>query len=279
MKKDNNDALQLYLSRLTQNMPYFCIERKKLKEDFVLHFHNYFEIELVYDGAGTEIINHKSIDIKKELFYILKPTDIHEYKVKKEIDICSLCFDYSIIPLSFAKFFMDNKDSNFVFYLDDKKFNNIAGIFNSLENEYEFNDKYSKDNIKNLLSLLITSLLRENSSFQTKTEINDPIMSAINYVNCHFYENPSLNDVAKIANYNNSYFCTIFKKFTGKSYTDYLLELKIDHAKKLLENNSMTIIKASTYCGFNSISNFNRCFKKIALMSPTEYKNSIEEQK
>lgn len=275
--KKNNDALQIFLSILTHNMECFSIERKVLNEDFVLHFHNYFEIELIYDGTGKEIINHKPVEIKKGLFYILKPTDIHEYKVSKPIKVCSLCFDYSIIPLSFAQFFMDNKNSNFIFYLDDKRFNDTAGILNLIENEYNVNDVYSEQNIKNLLTILLTTFLRENPEFNSHSDVNEPMMLALNYINCHFFENPSLSQVAQIINYNDSYFSTLFKQYTGKNYTNYLLDLKIEHAKKLLKNNPMPIINACMSCGFNSISNFNRCFKKMTGMSPTEYKKINKE--
>ena len=63
-----------------------------------------------------------------------------------------------------------------------------------------------------------------------------------------------------------------FKKATGKTYSDYLIDLKISHAKKLLRHTSESIMLIAENSGFESICNFNRAFKKKTQLSPSQYR-------
>lgn len=87
----------------------------------------------------------------------------------------------------------------------------------------------------------------------------------------HFKDEISLDQVAELAGMNISAFCRYFKKTTDKTYFQYLNEVRIGYACRLLiegQNNISEICYAS---GFNNISNFNRQFKAITNMSPTNY--------
>ena len=68
-------------------------------------------------------------------------------------------------------------------------------------------------------------------------------------------------------------FCKYFKKRTNKTYFRFLNELRVEHASKfLLDESEYSIAEISEYSGFNNISNFNRQFKAIKQMSPTQLK-------
>ena len=94
---------------------------------------------------------------------------------------------------------------------------------------------------------------------------------AIAYLNAHFFETPSLDDVASIAGYNSSYFSNIFKKHTGESYVSRLNSLKIEYSKVLLSHGA-NVIDACFDSGFRSLSSFLSTFKKHTGMSPNDYK-------
>ena len=71
------------------------------------------------------------------------------------------------------------------------------------------------------------------------------------------------------------YFCKTFKKATGMTFTDYLARVRIEKVKNLLLNPHKRISEAAYECGFQSLSQFNRVFRKVAGESPTEYRAKV----
>jgi AraC-like DNA-binding protein len=88
----------------------------------------------------------------------------------------------------------------------------------------------------------------------------------------HFSESISLSDVAEITNYSKAAFCRFFKQYTRKSYFQYLSEIRISNACKLLMEEDMDIAQVSYSSGFNNHSNFHKQFKKIVNLTPKEYR-------
>ena len=89
----------------------------------------------------------------------------------------------------------------------------------------------------------------------------------------HFKENPTLAEVASYSGFNPNYFSQKFKETVGKTYIDYLVDLKVSYAKKLLMSSNMSITDICFSSGFTSISNFMRVFKNKYGMSPNAYRN------
>ncbi len=98
---------------------------------------------------------------------------------------------------------------------------------------------------------------------------NKRVEKVLAYLSSHFLEPINLNEVAEIAAMNISAFCRFFKEKTGKTCIQYVLELRISHAKKLLLNESLDINQVALECGFNTITHFNRSFKRITKVTPT----------
>ncbi|MDD5200496.1 MAG: helix-turn-helix domain-containing protein [Terrimicrobiaceae bacterium] len=85
-------------------------------------------------------------------------------------------------------------------------------------------------------------------------------------------EDLSLGQVAKAVNTSTFYFCKMFKKATGLNFTEYLSRVRIEKAKNLLLNPNLRVSEIAFEVGFQSLTHFNRVFKKIAGQSPTEYR-------
>lgn len=91
----------------------------------------------------------------------------------------------------------------------------------------------------------------------------------------HYTEELSLNQVARAANMSGFYFCKIFKRATGLTFTDYLARLRIEAVKERLLNPHVRISEAAYACGFQSLSQFNRVFRRIAGEAPTKYRDRL----
>ena len=82
------------------------------------------------------------------------------------------------------------------------------------------------------------------------------------YVMTHFQEDINVDDIADLVSMNKSSFCRYFKRTTQKTFTEFLNEIRIGFACKMLVERQMGILEISYYCGYNNISHFNRQFKK-----------------
>lgn len=91
----------------------------------------------------------------------------------------------------------------------------------------------------------------------------------------NFREDISLETISGIAAMNPHAFCRFFKSRTQKSFTEFVNEIRISFACKLLKDTDNSITDIAYECGFNNVSNFNRFFKKINKKSPREYRRLI----
>ncbi|MEO1627044.1 MAG: AraC family transcriptional regulator [Bacteroidota bacterium] len=134
-----------------------------------------------------------------------------------------------------------------------------------------------------ILQLLATSeekrlLASEGFDIQVQSFQNQRIDDVCNYLRKHFRERVQIATVAKIANMSESAFSHFFKKSTCKSFTRYLIDLRLSHACKLLLETRNPVSQICYNCGFNNLSNFNRLFKKYKGMTPFDYRNQYEQQ-
>ncbi len=97
------------------------------------------------------------------------------------------------------------------------------------------------------------------------------IAKAKKYIMEHFPAEISLNEVAGALSLSPGYFSTIFKQYTGICFTDYVTEIKIDKAKKLLRETDSKIYEISDLLGFQNAYYFSKVFKKVTGMTPSEF--------
>ena len=95
------------------------------------------------------------------------------------------------------------------------------------------------------------------------------------FIEKHQAEPLSLGRVAHAANISRHYFCKMFKKATGMNFIDYLSRVRVEKSKTLLLNPNSRISEAAFACGFQSMTNFNRAFRRIVGRSPTQFRKSL----
>lgn len=101
------------------------------------------------------------------------------------------------------------------------------------------------------------------------------ITRAKEFIKQHQTEDISLGQVAKAVNASTFYFCKMFKKVTGINFTDYVSRVRIENAKNLLLNPNLRVSEIAYEVGFQSLTHFNRVFKKVIGQSPTEYRGQL----
>lgn len=112
-------------------------------------------------------------------------------------------------------------------------------------------------------------IVRENSAEAPM------ITRARAYITDNHEKDLSLQEVAKAVNTSAFYFCKVFKRSTGITFTDYLARVRVEKVKNLLLNPHKRVSEAAFETGFQSLSQFNRVFRKIAGESPSSYRERL----
>ncbi|MGH4117517.1 response regulator transcription factor [Clostridium sp.] len=123
--------------------------------------------------------------------------------------------------------------------------------------------------------LVYLSELAKEIQIQRKGDIYGVIPTVLEYLNKNYDHDISLNDVAKSVNLSYNYLSKVFKDEIGKSFIDYLTELRIDKSMKLLANENISIKEICLKNGYNDPNYYSKAFKKITGMTPTEYRTFI----
>jgi len=104
---------------------------------------------------------------------------------------------------------------------------------------------------------------------------NERIRKAFNFIKDNYKKEVSLENVAKEVHMTVPSFCRYFKSQTNKTFIQFLIEYRINNALKLLIQSDKDIKNICYECGFNNYSHFNRSFKKINLISTSDYRKKI----
>lgn len=126
-----------------------------------------------------------------------------------------------------------------------------------------------------LLSCYLRLLVYLNKSTnEIAAPSSDVTQKAVEYINRHISENVSIDDICAAIPMSKYHFCRKFKKATGLTVMDYVLQTRIVAAKNMLSSEAFPVSEISGKCGFSSISYFCRVFKESTGMSPLQYRRS-----
>ncbi|PXY01256.1 AraC family transcriptional regulator [Marinifilum breve] len=109
-----------------------------------------------------------------------------------------------------------------------------------------------------------------------KQSSNQKLYKIYEYVSENFQQKIDLEEAAKIANMSKTAFCRFFKSKTQKTFSEFLNEMRINYAQKLLAEGKLSVSQIAYECGFNSPSYFNKQFKAFTGKSPKEKKSEIQ---
>lgn len=135
----------------------------------------------------------------------------------------------------------------------------------------EFNSFHSIDDIFTHLLNRMQDILLEWKK-EKKFESSKPIRTAKQYINKNYAEPLTLDIIGDYIGLNPSYFSSIFKKEEGISFVDYLTEIRIEAARQQLVETGDSILVISENSGFNDMKYFNKKFKQLTGLSPTDYR-------
>ncbi len=109
----------------------------------------------------------------------------------------------------------------------------------------------------------------------SETDIPENILRVIYFLNEHLDQKLSILDMAREAGLSRFHFCRIFKRYTGKSPKKFLCLMRLEKAKRLLQDSGKSISEISAGVGFDDLSNFIRYFKKYIGVTPSRYRKEV----
>ena len=265
LQTDENNTL-----KITEESPkHIFVRYKNFDEEVPMHWHSFYEFEMIVDGEGKHILNGEEYEAKRGTAYLLTTTDFHTLKNLTPMKLWHLSFDEEILSEK-RLFELSSGSLQKRFELDELTMNKISALLSVLEDESRSEIGATHELCEALLSILLRkSETQMNSSKDNLNGINKALL----YMNLHFRENPSLKTVAEQAGFHPNYFSELFRDVTGERYTEHLSALKISYAKTLLRS-GFSVSEACYRSGFGSLSNFLATFKKKVGKTPESYKAS-----
>ena len=242
------------------------VTEKVVSDRFLLHCHDYFEIEIVAKGRGTHMLNGTPYPLTVGSAYLLKPTDIHEILVEEDLHLFNISFRETMLGEGTLLSIL-HSDLHLL-TLEGKRLESVLLAARLLKNECEERSDYQKSLLEYLVHFFV-----DPAAYKQKSEQLSGIKRALLYLEVHFREQIDLATLAREAGFHPMYFSAIFKKTTGETYVQKLTQLRLEYARTLLSNN-YSVSYACFESGFGSLSNFFTAFKKKYGVSPREYARS-----
>lgn len=283
------------------DLPFFIRKYPLSNASTTLHRHEYVQINYIYQGKAKHVINKHEFDVIKGDIFVIPPYIPH--MIISSQNTSAEIYEFEFLPKFINQNFenIQNTESFLDFaYIEPflvsenlvKPRLNLVGkeqveIENILyEALHEFEEK-KPGYILLIRSLLLKLLVLVGREFTVDLENSesrsiydrhrDAILGSIQYINEHYPEELSVEDVAKKFMLSQSYFSYLFKSITSKTFTEYLNGLRISNALELLKKTDKRVLDICYEVGFNNVNHFNRMFRQQIGMSPLAYRKRIPE--
>ena len=159
------------------------------------------------------------------------------------------------------------------------KSGNSINIFLKIVELFKEKPQYYRQEIKALCLQMLAILYREhdNNDSHISDGNNTMIAKALEYINIHYVEPITVEEISKHAGFSKYYFCRSFKKATGMTLISYINSLRCTNAKRLIQSGQHNIGESAVMSGFNNLSYFSRIYKKHIGHTPSEEKTLLKE--
>jgi len=272
---------------------FYIVDRHKKEFTYPLHCHGEYELNFIEHGNGLRRIVGDSVETVGEYDLVLISTTELEH-VWEQGDCTSE--DIREITIQFDPHFFDSLiDTNQfdrVKAMLDKGRNGLCFPINAIMKVYFLLDNLPESKgfyaVTQFLTLLyelsfFTDEARElsSSSFaKVNLQANSRrVLKVQQYIDEHFQDEIHLNQLASIVGMTPTAFSRFFKQRTGKKLSDYVIDIRLGHASRLLVDTTMSVAEICYDCGFNNLSNFNRIFKRKKNCSPSEFRETYFKKK
>lgn len=267
---------------ITQEDFFVVLNHFNAKFDFPVHYHPEYELNLVLNSKGKRIVGDSIKDYAIQDLVLIGPNTPHAWTGNEP--------NVHVITIQFHTDFLSEKalSRNITLPIGEMLRRSKLGIQFSPEITTGMVDRINRlteirgfDSLLEFLSLLYDlSISRNQATLSSPAYVGNMDMSKsrrINAINDYLLDNLAnpikIQEVAQLVNMSPSAFSHFFKKRTQRTFSDYLSDLRIGYASKMIIESDRNISEICFECGFNNLSNFNRAFKKQKGCTPKEFRS------
>jgi AraC-like DNA-binding protein len=260
-------------------MPYF---------DVPWHYHPEYELTYIVKGDGRRFVGDHVESCTAGDLVLIGPDMPHFWRSDEEYyqPTSSLKAEWVVVqfPIAFSQDVLANmpEASAVTSLLNRARYGlrfspdataEIAQGIENLTNESGLNQVLSILSILDKLANDRDAHLLASDGYQLApgTAETERMKRVLEFILNNFREEIRVEQIASVAGLAPAAFCRYFKKRTRKSFIEYLNEMRISHARKLLTNSDLSVGQAGLECGFNNVSHFHRQFKLHTGMTPLRY--------
>ena len=281
-KKAHREVLQL-----SPYESFLVFDRVKDEFDYPLHYHPELELNYISGGTGiNRIIGDHAGEIKDKELVLVGPNLEHCWEQHKctQTNIHEITVQFS--DNLFEKNFLNKNIMKPIGEMLDRS---VHGILFSSETTVHIGSRLSRvtklagmDYFLEMLSILHDlaisrnqKLLSTSFSRYDKVESNAQVQKLNDYLQDNYTSKITLDQVSNLLNMSAVSFNRFIKKNTGKTFVEYVNDIRIAYALRLLIEKEHSISEIAHKCGFNSLANFNRIFKKSQGYTPSKYRSDF----
>jgi len=292
---------QIPIARMSENpggeLHYYIRKYNSEQMTADLHMHDSIQIDYVYSGTAQHMVHNNVCEVVRGDIFVIPPYVPHELRPPlhgETVEIIEFEFLPSFINPAFDEVTTSEAFWDFAyiepFLVEENLVKPRLNLTGRIQMEVEsiLNEALRENSqrnsgfelmIKSLLLKLLVLVGREMAEDLSHSKSGplferhrDAIKGAINYIEEHFTENPTIDTVAKMFMLSPSFFGYLFKNLTSKTFTEYLKDLRLSKATEMLKDSDKRIVDICYESGFNNLNHFNRTFKQTFGMSPGMYR-------
>ena len=254
-----------------------------------LHWHSEFEINYILEGKGEFIYGDERLIAEAGDIVIFQPNKLHAVHPYEDVELhydtlvfraemlgvdSDRCGVECILPIVNGMYRVKPQITTAVEDYEEWK-RCIESIFWCVTKNSSQDDLLLKSELLRMFWLLEKKgyVCHDERAKSSRSETMRPVLA---YINENFRESISIDQLARIANLSKSYFMGCFKQAAGVGAMEYIIQLRVENACKLLVSTCKTSAEIAFECGFSNLSNFNRHFKNLVGCTPNEYRKSVK---
>lgn len=262
----------------------FWMEHRYCDKKFTLttHYENVYQIVIILCGRVRYQVGEKEYIVSKGGIVVLNTLEYHTLEVLEypyERYIIQVCPDFFQNEVKFPEIiaiFMKRPESfSHLLTVSQPVWNYIYEIVKEMEQEYNGKKKYWDIFVGADLRKMFIMLFRECETVLASVRTGRGAFVAyhvMNYLNHHYMEQMSLDDIAESMFMNKDYIARLFKQETGYSLMGYVILLRINHAKLLLTETEKSITDIALECGYTDFTYFSKQFKQMTGANPSKFR-------
>lgn len=236
------------------------------------NFRDMYIIHIVKSGYGVFETNGHRYKVKPNQAYIVRPNTlaIQTADSKEPWEFYFFAFNGEFAEYLVNKTtFMEND----VISIDSAEICELIPDFAVSLNEDNLNEMHNLECLFKLLSYFEMDHTAFNSEQQVNDQYNRYVYTVKKYISFNFSKSVKICDIANQLNINRSHLYRIFKENTGKSIEEYLISVRLNEARRLLDDTDFSVAVISTMVGYSQSASFFKMFKNYVGMTPLEYRN------